>query len=187
MARDVDCSDFDPVRFREVLHEARGSTLSGPATLESGLVALCRSAGVAVVFVRELPALGVSGMTKWLNPNKALIQLSLRYKTADQLWFTFFHEAGHVLLHGKRETFLEFKGNTDSKEEEADRFAANFLIPLTEYRAFSASGDFSRASIRRFADGIGIAPGIVVGRLQHDGCLPHSHCNELKHRLRWAE
>jgi hypothetical protein len=34
-----------------------------------------------------------------LSPGKALIQLSLRYKTNDHLWFSLFHEAGHVLLH----------------------------------------------------------------------------------------
>jgi len=61
---------------------------------------------VAIVFVPELPKLRVSDATRWLASNKALIQLSLRYKTDDHLWFTFFHDAGHILLHGKREMFL---------------------------------------------------------------------------------
>jgi Zn-dependent peptidase ImmA (M78 family) len=64
---------------------------------------LCAGAGVAVVFVPALPKTGVSGATRWINSNKALIQLSLRYRTDDHLWFTFFHEAGHILLHGKKE------------------------------------------------------------------------------------
>jgi len=29
---------------------------------------------------------------------KALIQLSLSYKTNDHLWFTFFHKAGHRVM-----------------------------------------------------------------------------------------
>ena len=56
----------------------------------------CAAAGVAVVFVPALPKTGVSGATRWLHPQKAIIQLSLRYKSNDHLWFTFFHEAGHI-------------------------------------------------------------------------------------------
>ncbi|MBL8419274.1 MAG: hypothetical protein JNK92_01440, partial [Dechloromonas sp.] len=55
----------------------------------------------------ELPKTEVSGATRWLSPDKALIQLSLRYKSDDQLWFSFFHEVGHLLLHGKKEVFIE--------------------------------------------------------------------------------
>ena len=32
----------------------------------------------------------------------------------------------------------------------------------------------------------GIAPGIVVGRLQHEGQLPWNHLNHLKLRLEWT-
>jgi hypothetical protein len=33
----------------------------------------------------------------------------------------------------------------------------------------------------------GIAPSIVVGRLQHDGHLPRSHLNDLRSRFAWAK
>src|SRR5205085_11272268 len=81
----------------------------------------CANAGVAVVFVQELPDTGICGSTQWLTPVKALVQLSLRYKTDDQLWFTFFHEAGHILRHGKRQVFLEM----DQKDREEDEDEAN--------------------------------------------------------------
>ncbi len=77
------------------------------------MTAGCAAVGVAVVLVPELPGTRVSGATRWLTPGKALIQLSLRYKSDDQLWFTFFHEAAHVLLHGKRDLFIEDLGADD--------------------------------------------------------------------------
>lgn len=155
------------------------------------MVRLCADAGVAVVFVPQLPQTRTCGATRRLNPNKALIQLSLRYKTNDHLWFSFFHEAGHILLHGKRNVFLEggsVQGvEEQDKEEEANKFAADILIPLDELKRFLASGQYrSKAGIVQFAKEIGIAPGIVVGRLQHDGKLPQGHCNELKCRLEWV-
>jgi hypothetical protein len=116
------------------------------------------------------------GATRWLNPQKALIQLSLRHKTDDHLWFAFFHESGHILLHGKRDVFLEGKGVAAvedlEKEEEANKFAADILIPPIELKRFLASGQQrTKVGIEQFAAEIGIAPGIVVGRLQHDGIL----------------
>jgi len=61
------------------------------------------------------------------------------------------------------------------------------LIPRTEYLTFVAAGKFSKAGIREFAGSVGVAPGVVVGRLQHDGMLPFTHCNELKQHFEWAE
>ena len=116
------------------------------------------------------------------------IQLSLLYKTDDHLWFTFFHEAGHILLHGKRDIFLEENSfSNTTKEDEANRFAADWLIPPREYKKFYPRGNyFSKAEIREFANRVGIAPGIVVGRLQHDGRIPMKNCNDLKRKLVWA-
>jgi HTH-type transcriptional regulator / antitoxin HigA len=150
------------------------------------LRALCASAGVAVVLVPGLPKTGLSGATRWLNPDKALIQLSLRYKSNDHLWFTFFHEAGHILLHGKKELFLEGRNGMDEKKEhEANVFARDRLIPPREFTDFVRQADFSQEAITRLAESIGIAPGIVVGRLQHEDWLPHSHCNALKIFYDW--
>jgi HTH-type transcriptional regulator/antitoxin HigA len=78
-----------------------------------------------VVIVKELPGCSVNGATFWLNPEKAVIQLSLRYRSDDHLWFNFFHEAGHIVLHGKRETFLEYGHNPLDKEEQEQ---INFLL-----------------------------------------------------------
>ena len=67
----------------------------------------CAARGVAVAIVRGPNGWRASGAARFLSPTKALIQLSFRYLSDDQFWFTFFHEAGHLLLHGKDLLFLE--------------------------------------------------------------------------------
>ena len=73
------------------------------------------------------------------------------------------------------------------EEKEANKFAAALLIPPAEWERFLASSQKrTKASIRQFASEIGIAPGIVVGRLQHEEELLPSYCNDLKRRLEWV-
>ncbi len=185
-ANEIACSPFDKSAFLHTLGYARSLTREMPEVFCEELVGACAEAGVAVAFVPELPQSRAHGATRWLSPNKALIQLSLRYKTDDHLWFTFFHEAAHILLHGKRLIFIEGTEGSGNDEEEANRFAADFLIPPHQYEKLHSKTRFSKDFIKEFAASIGIAPGIVVGRLQHDGLLPHTHCNGLKQRFRWV-
>ena len=185
-AQQIECAPYRATRFKAVLSDVRALTVESPDIFAPQLAEQCASAGVAVVFVPELPKLRASGATRWLTPNKALIQLSLRYKTDDQVWFTFFHEAGHILLHGKRDVFLEGDDAHGDKEHEANKFAADTLIPPAELAQFMKGGDYGEAAIRHLASKVGIAPGIVAGRLQHEGKLEWNECNDLKVRLTWA-
>jgi len=182
----TECSPYNEPGFKDALVELRRATTSMPETFWPELVQKCRGTGVAVVLVPELSQTHVSGATRWLTPTKALIQLSLRYKTDDHLWFTFFHEAAHVLLHGKKDVFVEFNDptNQNQKEQEADRWAADFLIPPAEWRCFCAGGAMNVGDITTFAARLGISPSIVVGRLQHEELIPFTACNRLKRRLR---
>ncbi len=186
-ANSIPCEAFDERCFRQALDHARSLTVKTPDLFVPELKSTCARCGVAVAFVHELPGTRASGATRWVSPNKALIQLSLRHKTDDHLWFTFFHEAGHILLHGKRDIFIEEEDGQDGKEHEADEFARDLLIPSDEIRRFRPSGlHYSKGDIINFATQIGISPGIIVGRLQHDGLLPPSHCNDLKKHLAWS-
>jgi len=190
-AMEIECNPYNRDTFTRVLNEIRKQTVHPPEMYQEKVKELCATAGVATVFIPELPNTKVSGATRWLSPHKALIQLSLRYKADDHLWFTFFHEAGHILRHGKKEVFVDGidRGTKEpgKLEEEADRFASSFLIPDEQYKAFITAEDFSCSKVRRFAEELEIAPGIVVGRLQHDGYLAFNECNSLKQRLRWVE
>jgi HTH-type transcriptional regulator / antitoxin HigA len=188
-AQRVPCAPYEKSKFRNALKEIRTLTTAPPAVFQRQMMDLCASAGVALVFVPAISRTRASGVTRWLSPEKALIQLSLRYKADDQLWFTLFHEAGHIYLHGKRDIFIEGEETEASeKENEADRFAADMLIPRTVWSQFRSQPrqHYSRDDIYAFARSIGIAPGIVAGRLQHeDEEVPYSHFNDLKRRLDW--
>jgi addiction module HigA family antidote len=185
-ARQIPCAPFNKKSFQETLETIRGLTREEPQVFEPELLKLCASAGVAIVFVPELPKTGVYGATRWLG-EKAVIQLSLRYKSNDHLWFTFFHEAGHIIKHGRKDIFIEGNGLDGEKEEEANLFASDKLIPPAELSSFLAKWKGSLAEVESFADRIGIAPGIIVGRLQHDGLLQNSHGNKLKVFYLWSD
>ncbi|WP_194724100.1 helix-turn-helix domain-containing protein [Noviherbaspirillum malthae] len=187
--RKVNCAAFDATKFKTALAQIRPLTAHQDInTAIKTTIETCAAAGVAVVLVQEFPKLGVCGATRWLSSEKALIQLSLHYKRHDQLWFSFFHEAGHILLHGKRDIFVEQKKASNAlEEEEANQFAADLLIPPETYRTFVAGGDYSAVAIADFAKSLGIAPSIVVGRLQHDKVISFSERNEFRVRVDWAK
>ncbi|MEJ8548140.1 HigA family addiction module antitoxin [Brevibacillus borstelensis] len=185
-AQHINSKPFNAATFRKALKEIRLLTKEDPDIFVPRMVELCAEAGVCVVFVPEIPRCRVNGATRWLTPTKALIQLSLRYKTDDHLWFTFFHEAGHILLHGKKGYFLEVADNHNDQEDEANKFAADFLIPHDSYKTF-LKGKITKSRVISFANQVGIAPGIIVGRLQHDGYLSYRFFNDLKVRLVWSD
>jgi len=191
-ATEIQCEPFDEKKFRAVLGEARALTMEDPEVFVPALRELCARAGVAVVFTPELPKTRVSGATRWLSADKAVIQLSLRYKRDDTLWFSFFHEAAHILLHSRRRGHLDTDQGTGSatpqEEAQANRFASDCLIPPDDYQRIANSHRDNPAIIGRFAREIGIAPGIVVGRLQYDGLIGwNSPSGRLRRTLRWAE
>ena len=189
----IDCEPYDHDGFLDALEDIRSLTRLAPEQWEPELIRLCRSAGVAIAIVEAFPKARANGATRWLTPTKALIQLSLRHKWEDIFWFSFFHEAGHLVLHRKKEVFQDVFLESGARkpaeqtdptfkrlEEEADRFASRTLIPAVfERRLRRASLD----DIEDLAQQIGVAPAIVVGRLQHDGLLPYHLGNHLRGRL----
>jgi HTH-type transcriptional regulator/antitoxin HigA len=187
-AQDVECAPFDRMELEAALPRLRELTREPVDAISKQIQDICARCGVAVVFVPELPGSRASGVTRWLTPVKALIQLSLRYKTDDHLWFTFFHEIGHVLRHGKTEVWIEAASAPDTddpREAEADRFSRDILIPSRDARELPRLQ--SADQVRQFAERLGISPGIVAGRLQHDGIWAHSRGNQLKRQLSFTD
>ena len=183
-AQSIPCRPFDKGEFHQALLEARPLTERPLPEVFPELQKHCANAGVAVVVVPELPKTRANGATQWLSKDKALIQLSLRYRREDVLWFTFFHEAGHILLHGKRQVFVDSgKFTGEVEEEQANRFAADLLIPPKPLKRFFTETAFSETEVARFARDVGIDPGIVVGRLQNDKRIKHSHLNGLRRAI----
>ena len=185
---DIRTATYNKPSFRDALTEIRRRTLDMSQDFAKEISDTCAKCGVAVVYVPHLKKTYVNGATRWLTPEKAMIQLSIRYRYRDVLYFTFFHEAAHILLHGKTKRFIDVDDQVKSqKEVEADTWATDFLIDSKAYRQFCEKQDFSRDSVISFAQSQGISPDIVVGRLQHDGTIPHSALNHLRPKLRWQQ
>lgn len=189
LAKDIECVDYDSTRFKQALLKIRELTTSPFKTVRPRIENFCRQAGVAVVFVHELGGSRISGATRWLSKDKAIMQFTLRGKKDDLFWFAFFHEAAHILLHGRKQQFKDvFIEDGDTKthslvELEADEFAQNALIPREKMAEFIAASDFSREAILDFSSEINIVPGAVVGQLQHRSVLPwNTSLNKLKRK-----
>ena len=187
-AEQQECADYNEAQFRRALREMRGLTQAPLRDALEKVRQLGNESGVALALVKPLPKTALSGAAWWLTPRKAVIQLSARHKTDDHLWFSLFHEAAHILLHSKKRVFIDGtkadKEPTDI-ETEANQCAANFLIPPNDWEQFVATSLYDESAIRQFAEEQGIAPGVVVGRLQHERQLPWSQLNTLKVRLKW--
>ncbi len=202
-AADVTAEPFDREKFRQVLKEVRRLTReTDPEVWCPRLAQLCLSAGVVVVIEPELPKARVNGIARWITPTTALIQLSLRYLRDDIFWFTFFHEAAHLLLHGKRtgpkdvpQTFIDMKPDlpmfihtgksAGQREDEANAFAADILVPpeTAARMPFITSLD----DVRVLASEVGVSPGIIVGRLHHERIKPHNWGTALFVRYRFVD
>jgi len=185
-ANAVDCKEWNADTFQHSLSEIRKLTREkDPDRFLPALKNLCAECGVAVVSLRAPNGCRASGATRFLSLTKAILMLSFRHLSDDHFWFTFFHEAGHLLLHGKRRFFLEGDDlTTDGDEKEADVFAASTLVP-PEYRDEFLTLRPNHKTVIRFAMHVGISPGIVVGQLQYLGHLKYNQLNRLKRRYTW--
>lgn len=181
-AQPAKAQPYSAAKFRRVLREIRALTADGDP---NEIVELCATAGVVVVFVPEVKGCRISGAAWWANPTRAVIALSDRYKKDDFFWFTFFHEAAHLLLHSKKETFVDDGKDSDVLEDEANRWASDFLIPPERTKELHAF--LTDSEVETFAADIGIAPGIVVGRMQHDEIWGYNRGHRLKRSLRIIE
>ena len=172
---------FDRGKFRAALMEIRSLVRTHPNHYLGAMADLCRNAGVAFVVIPEITGCRASEAARWLSPNKGLIQVSLRHRWEDAFWFSFFHGAGHLLLHGKREAFVDDEDAEGAQEEAADEFASKILIPQRFERELR--GIRTLAEVQVFAGKLHLPPGIVVGRLQRDGSLGHDVGNRLRRRF----
>jgi HTH-type transcriptional regulator/antitoxin HigA len=182
------CAQWNPKELRKRLEEIR--VLTKAKNLEYFLPRICRicaEVGVAVVFVRAPSGCAASGATRFISPTKAMMILSFRHLSDDHFWFTFFHEIGHLLLHGGNLTFIDGEDTVQNEmEKEADDFSERVLIP--ENRRDELMDLYpKRDVIIRFAYSVGVSAGVVVGQMQHHKVIRQNQMNFLKRRFDWKK
>ena len=92
---------------------------------------LCAKAGIRLVVVPHIPNAPVNGCVRWIGEAPCIL-LTDNVKESEKFWYYFFHELGHIVLHGKKDIFLEDETmhNDPLKESEADRFAEGILLSV---------------------------------------------------------
>ena len=196
VAAELQTADFNEQLLRASIEELRRLTRKRAEEVMEPIQKICAAAGVAVVWVPELPHCAISGCARWLSDKKALVALTLRYKTDDQMWFTFFHEVGHMLLHRKKRSFVLDNAANDLSDRVVDpemqRYESRGQSVCRRHADSTDSAGrifakkrFTNEDIHDFAEAIGIGPGIVVGRLQFEGLLkpPSGKRPQAKARL----
>lgn len=167
---------YSAEKFKDALPAIKSLMAKHPEDFQKNLQSLSLEAGVKVVYTPCLPKAPINGATRWLG-DTPLIQLSGRYKRNDVFWFTFFHEAGHILLHGKKDIFLEnieYPDKVDAKEVEADDFAIRWTLSKEEETEIISNGIKTEEDLFRYAEKFNTHPAIIIGRLQYKKIIPYS-------------
>jgi len=175
-AAELSAQPYNEKKFKASLPEIKDIMATHPNDFFRQLQALCLEVGVKVVHTPCIKKAPINGSTRWLN-DTPLIQLTGRYKRNDSFWFTFFHEAGHILLHGKKDIFMEAIDYSDKdlkKEKEADEFAVKWTLSKEEEQEILQQDIISEEDIIEFAQKFNTHPAIIIGRLQHDKIIPYS-------------
>lgn len=187
-AFEKDLPEHDPGKWDTALRAIRDNISDDPKQFQTYMIEQCMRAGVGLIFLPSLPRTAVSGACMWRAQNP-YIYLSLRYKTDDHLWFSFFHEAQHVFQNVRKRLFVDEpqQALNDPLEVAADKFAAETLIPSAVYTDFVKAGCFDSRSVQLFAKEQKLTAGVLVGRLQHDKHVPWaSPLNRLKMHYVWT-
>ncbi len=190
-AKEIETKIFDKKKLKEKLIEIKSLiNLEDINKSIEEIQKVLNSCGISLVLLPHFKNTKVHGATFWLDNQKAVIAMTLRGSFSDVFWFSFFHELGHILLHPKREVFLE-DGYNDPKlqkqEDEADKFASEILISSKDFKKFLLAKDFSRINVITFAKELDIKPSIIVGRLMHNGSIKYNNyeLSKLRDRYKW--
>lgn len=169
LANEIPTKPYSEKNFKEVLPSIKSLMAEHPDDFSDKLQSICTGVGVKVVYTPCLPKAPINGATRWINETP-LIQLSGRYKRNDAFWFTFFHEVGHILLHGKKDIFLEKVTYSEQdllKEQEADEFAQKWTFSSQQEEELLTHKPLSEAQIIDFAKKYNTHPAMIIGRFQH--------------------
>lgn len=175
-ANSMEAPAFDKQLLLEQLPKIKKVMAIHPQDFFVQLQQLCLRAGVKVIYTPCVKQAPISGSTRWIN-NYPVIQLTGRYNQNDRFWFTFFHEVGHVLLHGKKEIFLEdieYSDYDNQKEQEADGFAVKWTFSEEQENEVLKNEDLTEREIVEFAKKFNTHPAIIIGRLQKKEIIHYS-------------
>ncbi|MBB1515004.1 ImmA/IrrE family metallo-endopeptidase [Tessaracoccus sp. MC1679] len=167
--------------LQEALPEIRAMSMRLVAE-PMAFVECLAQAGVQVVVQPEIKGCRAYGATFWLA-DQPVIVLSARGKKDGPLWFTLFHELGHVLRHPLALCVEGEPGTNpdEDREAEANEFAEEWLIPASIRDELI--GIQSKSGVADLARRAGVSSGVILHHLHHHGMWPYRHGQDLYLKL----
>lgn len=174
-ARHIKTSSISGRSLVAAMPDIRRMTVLKPKEFCPKIESCLADCGIALIFLPHLKGSFLQGAT-FPDGNKIVVGLTARGKDADKFWFSLFHELAHIVLGHVGQT----GGTSDEDEKAADKWASSMLIAEGDFDVFKLAGNYSEQAVLEFAGKQGIAPGIVVGRMQREGIIKYSMLNNLK-------
>jgi HTH-type transcriptional regulator/antitoxin HigA len=180
-ARVREVSEINIAQLKTLIPEVRKLTILSPNEFCNKLVLMLASCGVALIFLPHIGGSFCHGAS-FVDGNHIVLGLTVRGKDADRFWFSLFHELYHIIAGHINSP----KPTTDNEEKSSDEYARDALISPNEYAKLISKNYDEKETITNFAQDIGIAPGIVLGRLQKEGLVPFNRYHDLKEQYKIA-
>ncbi len=188
-ASQLNCEAYSETKFKKALKEIKIIMANQPNDFFGQLQEQCLACGVKVVYTPCIKKAPLSGATRWIDDNP-LIQLTGRYKQNDRFWFTFFHEAGHILLHGKKDIFLEDIDYSEAdlqKEAQANEFAVEWTFSNEQEKEVLEATPLSIESIQEFAKKFNTHPALIIGRFHKKELLHYAQGRDFFVKLDFSD
>lgn len=167
--------NYSKAKLLDAINKLKALTLSAEEARHAPRI--LAEAGVRLVFVEPMPGSKIDGACFWLDNNKPVIGMTLRFDRIDNFWFVLRHEIEHVLREdSKADNHVivdidigDSKEGLPECEVRANAAGAEFCVPQAELENFIARVQpyFSETKVLRFAQRINVHVGLVVGQLQH--------------------
>jgi addiction module antidote protein HigA len=176
-ARNIQTASINIKGLTSVLTDIRKMTVLNPEEFCPKIKKYLADCGIALVFLPHLEGSFLQGAS-FIDGNKIVLGLTTRGKDAGKFWFSLFHELAHIVLGHVGQP----NGTSEDDEKEADRWSGDILIDSKDFEDFRRNRDYSESCVLQFAKAQGIAPGIIVGRMQLEGMIKYSMLNNLKEK-----
>jgi len=183
-------AEFDKKLIRERFDEIQALCYHNPENWMELLQKICSECGIALVYTPCISKAPIYGATRWIrNSSKPLIQIADRQKDYNAFWFSFYHELAHILLHGKKEIFIDGLDNLNidgEKEKQADDFAARMLLSEKERNELFRNSDFPAELILSFSRKYKKNPSIIVSQLQREKKVEYNNVSLVSMKIKVA-
>ena len=178
LAREIQAAPIDIKALTDALPALREMSRLEPAVFGPLIKERLARCGIVLIVLQQ-PSKASRRFASFLDGKKIVVAVAAGNEDTDLFWSSLFHELGHIALgHVERGS-----STSEADERAADQWSQNALVAGDELEVFLQAGDYTEQSVLRFAEKLGIAPGIVVGRMQQEGVIRRNALNELKEKV----